>query len=51
MPVFNLLILFGFYFKTAVNAAVSTCHFDSIDIVTPWQNPGWHCYCITGAIH
>jgi len=35
VPVFNQLILLIFNFKTAVNAAVSTCHFDSIDIVTP----------------
>lgn len=35
MPVFIFLILNRFNYKTAVNAAVSTCHFDSVDIVTP----------------
>ena len=29
------VILNRFNYKTAVNAAVSTCHFDSVDIVTP----------------
>ena len=35
MPVFIFMILNGFNYKTAVNAAVSTCHFDSVDIDTP----------------
>jgi len=35
MPVFILLILKGLNRKTAVITAVSTCHFDSVDIVTP----------------
>lgn len=32
---FIFMIFNGFNCKTAVNAAVSTCHFDSVDIVTP----------------
>lgn len=35
MPVFNALIFNYFNQKKRFNRAVSTCHFDSIDIVTP----------------
>jgi len=35
VPVFNLLIYIDFKEMRTVTAAVSTCHFDSVDIVTP----------------
>lgn len=35
MPVFISLIFKELNRKAAVNAAVSTCHFDSVDIDTP----------------
>lgn len=35
MPVFIYMILNKFNPMAAVNAAMSTCHFDSVDIVTP----------------
>jgi len=35
MPIFNYLFLNDFIHQDAVNAALSTCHFDSVDIVTP----------------
>lgn len=35
MPIFKMLIYISFNSYHTVNRAVSTCHFDSVDIVTP----------------
>lgn len=35
MPIFNVLIYIIFKSYRTVNRAVSTCHFDSVDTVTP----------------
>lgn len=35
MPIFKLMIYINFNSYGTVNRAVSTCHFDSVDTVTP----------------
>lgn len=35
MPIFNIMIYIDFNSYCTVNRAVSTCHFDSVDTVTP----------------
>lgn len=35
MPIFNIMIYIDFNSYFTVNRAVSTCHFDSVDTVTP----------------
>lgn len=35
MPIFNIMIYIIFISYCTVKRAVSTCHFDSVDTVTP----------------
>lgn len=35
MPIFKIMIYINFNSYRTVNRAVSTCHFDSVDTVTP----------------
>lgn len=35
MPIFKIMIYIDFNSFRTVNRAVSTCHFDSVDTVTP----------------
>ena len=35
MPIFNIMIYMIFNSYRTVSRAVSTCHFDSVDTVTP----------------